>query len=544
MTWETSDFANLKITDILFSHIHNPKKILNFYEGDVLQASYSVKDIHDEVQLKKKILKSSLQSNEMVFLSWGFDFEYVTLFLALLEIEVIPVPLLSDQNFSNERYITYLIEYKNKTGISKIVAPEKHKESLVSNGFEVVILKKEKDFFNSRNNPQMPRLIHSVGKQKNAFMHLGTIDFGFHAEAFIFSHQSILKSILKIKSELHLGEEQKILNVFSPKEDFFVFVGFLLPLIVGMEIHHFSFEKTQFNAAKWLALISTFRAEIWFGPAEFYKQLLDLKLEQAGEINLKCVKHCLCSANNLDPDLADHFNYEFKKKGLSEEAFKIFYSPIVNHFITGFTRQKVNIEKLNNKKIPSLGAPVKGNFYRIVDENNYVLGEDQEGFICIKSNTFVPTIYNFDSKSEQQLDEQTWYRTNDIGFLNKGELFRTGWDEHRIAFQKNLWTKSALKERIQKIFGAVSEVKDIEIQSLSGKRGQEEIYIILVMRFSLKWFGPFLKRKFINKLSDKLKIKKENIIFISERKMPLTLEGRLKPLTFKRQIIEKIKSKD
>lgn len=544
MAWETSDFSNLKINDIIYSHIHNPKKVLNFNDGHKLTASYSIKEIHDEVQIKKKILKSSLQAQELVFLSWEFDFEFVTLFLALLEIEIVPVPLLSDQNIVSEKFIPYLLECKNKTGISKIIAPEKYKETLVSNGFEVVILKKEKDFFNSRNNPQIPKLIHTIGKQKNAYIHLGLTEFGFQAEALIFSHQSILKSILKIKSELHLGEEQKILNTFSPRDEFFIFASILLPMLVGMETHHFLFKSASLNTNKWLAKSSDLQAEIWFANADFYAHLLDFKEEDlATDISLKNIRHCLCSPQNLDPDLAEHISYEFKKLGLSEEAFKVFYSPMVNHFISGFTRQKVNIEKLNNKKIPSLGTTVKGNFYRVVDENNYILGEDQEGFIAIKSNTFVPAIYNFETKSEQLLDEQTWYRTNDIGFINQGELYRTGWDESKILFQNTIWTKAALKDKAQKICGSIKEVKDIQVQSLSGKRGQEEIYLIIIMAFSVKWFSPFLKMKLTNKLVEKLKIKKENIIFISHKKIPLTLEGRLKPLTFKRQIADYLKAK-
>lgn len=544
MAWETSDFSNLKINDIIYSHIHNPKKVLNFYDGHQITASYNIKEIHDEVQIKKKILKSSLQAQELVFLSWEFDFDFVTLFLALLEIEVVPVPLLSDQNIASEKFIPYLLECKNKTGIPKIIAPEKYKETLVSNGFEVVILKKEKDFFNSRNNPQVPKLIHAIGKQKNAYIHLGLTEFGFQPEALIFSHQSILKSILKIKSEFHLGEEQKILNAFSSRDDFFIFASVLLPLIVGMETHYFQFRLASLNSNRWLEQSSILKAEIWFANPEFYARLLDFKDEGLRkDINLKNIRHCLCASQNLDPDLADHLNYEFKNMGLSEEAFKVFYSPMVNHFISGFTRQRVNIEKLNNKKIPSLGTAVKGNFYRVVDENNYILGEDQEGFISIRSNTFVPVIYNFETKSEQFLDEQTWYRTNDIGFINQGELYRTGWEESKILFQNSLWTKAALKDKAQKVCGSIKEVKDIQVQSLSGRKGQEEIYLIIVMGFSLKWFSPFLKMKLTNRLVEKLKIKKENLIFISHKKIPLTLEGRLKPLTFKRQITDYLKAK-
>lgn len=544
MAWETSDFSNLKINDIIYSHIHNPKKVLNFYDGHERKSSYSVKEIHDEVQIKKQILKSSLQANELVFLSWQFDFGFVTLFLALLEIEVVPVPLLSDQNIANEKFIPYLIECKKKTGISKIISPEKYKENLVANGFEIVILKKEKDFLNSKNNPQVPRLIHSLGKQKNSYIHLGLTEFGFLPEVFIFSHQSILKSILKIKSELHLSEDQKVLNSFSDRDDFFIFASLLLPLIIGMESHYFSFKSSLVNTYKWLEKSSDLQAELWFAGADFYVRLLDFKEGHLRtDISLQNIKHCLCSPQGLDPDLADHVNYEFKKIGLSEEAFKVFYSPMVNHFISSFTRNKVNIEKWHNKKISSLGVAVKGNFYRVVDENNYILGEDQEGFIAIKSNTFAPVIYNFETKAEQFLDEQTWFRTNDIGFMHGGELYRTGGDESKILFQNCFWTKSALRDKAQKICSSIKEVKDIQVQSLRGKKGQEEIYLIIVMGFSFKWFSLFLKRKLVYKLVEKLKIKKEHIIFVSYKEIPLTLDGRLKPLSFKQLIVDHLSLK-
>lgn len=544
MSWEAADFSHLKINDIIYSHIHNPKKILNFYKQGELENSYTIKDIHDEIQAKKKVLKSSLHVQELVFISWEFGYEFITLFLALLEIEVIPVPVLSIKELEGDGYINYLTEFKNKTGISKIIVPKKFKEELVINGFEVVILETEKDFFNSRNNPQKPFLYQSEKSRKIAHIQFPLLDRGYDLNSVIFSHESILKSVLKLKEELLLSEDQKCLSVVDYRDDFFIIAMIIMPLIIGMEQHFYSCEGDNFNAEKWLRKSSQINAHNWIANAKVYEKLAKLsELTRSEEINLSSLRISLCAPRNLNLELYDTLKYELNKYSWNEESFKTFYSPLCNHFITSVTQQKFHYDKINNRKIPCLGRPLKGSYFRVVDENNYPLGEDQEGYISIKSNTFALSILNFEKRTEVFFDEHVWYRTDDIGFLSHGELFVTGHSGLMVSFKDKLLSKTHLIKKLEDIVFDYSEVKRILLESVINKKGLEDVFVILVIDFNFRWFLPFWKKKLSSKINEKLKIKKENIVFINSRKLPLTTEGKIKPLSLKRDLMQIISNR-
>lgn len=544
MTWEAADFSHLKINDIIYSHIHNSKKILNFYKGGELTQSYSIKEIHDEIQNKKRILKSSLHTKELVFISWEFSYEFITLFLALLEIEVIPVPVLSIKELEGDGYINYLTEFKNKTGISKIIVPKKFKEELVINGFEVVILEAEKDFFNSRNNPQKPFIYQSEKSHKVAHIQLPLLDRGYDLNGLVFTHEGILKSILKLKEELLLSEDQKCLSVVDYRDEFFVISTILMPLIIGMEQHFYFYEGETFNAENWLRKSSQINVNHWMANSKIYEHLTKIGEHiKSEEVNLSSVKISLCSPRNLNLEIYDTLKYELKKYSWNEEGFKTFYSPLCNHFVTSVTPKEFYYDKINNRKIPCLGRPIKGNYFRVVDENNYPLGEDQEGYISIKSNTFALSRLNFEKKTEVFFDEHMWSRTDDIGYVSNGELFITGHTGSIVSFKDKLLSKAHLVKKLEDIVFNYSEVKQVLLENIINRKGLEEVYVVLVIDFNLRWFLPFWKQKLSTRINEKLKIKKENIIFINSRKLPLTTEGKIKPLSLKRNLMQIISNR-
>lgn len=539
MSWSSADISHLKINDIIYSHIHNQKKVLNFYDNYTLVKSYSVKELYDEVQKQKSIFLKYLTKGEVVFTSWPLSFEFIVYFLALLEIEVIPAPILAKKDFNNlAEYMAYLIELKKNSGVMKVLAPLELRDELVSQGFEVVQYEEHKNISQSKNNPQKPYIFNSSEYPSTAYLQFPLHGRGVNAKAVIFSHQKLIKNIVQIKESLLIDENLKSLSQSNLSDDLGLLAGIILPLCVGYEQHFI--EKSSFykSPKDFLKLTEKLKINLWFAPTEMYQVLSDVEFAEKDFLDLSSLENCLCGIEPIAIDVYENFKAIFSKYKWKEKTFISFYAPKVNNILAGFLKNHKDLNYLvkDGKKIASLGEPLPGIHYRIVDENNYPLGEEQEGLICIKSNMFASGILNSNISSEVKLSELTWFNTKDVGFICNGELYLTGRCSDRLFTEGKWFSVADLEARMSQFLKNEKWISGVHVLGIDNKKNQDDIYVILESTFSFRWFFPLQSKKIKNKLSEKFSISSQNIIFFSKKKLPYSTQGIMKKFVLRREL--------
>jgi fatty-acyl-CoA synthase len=539
MSWSSADISHLKINDIIYSHIHKQKKVLNFYDNYNLDKGYSIKELYDQVQMQKSIFLKYLTKGEVIFISWPLSFEFIVYFLALLEIEVIPAPILAKENFSNlSEYMAYLIELKKNSGVMKVLAPLELRDELVSQGFEVVQYEEHKNMSQSKNNPQKPYIFNSSEYPRTAYLQFPLHSRGVNAKAVIYSHQKLIKNIVQIKESLLIDENLKSLSQTNLCDDLGLLAGIILPLCVGYEQHFI--EKTSFYKAPkdFLKLTEKLKINLWFASAEMYEALSRIEFTEKDKIDLSNLEICLCGVEPVAIHIYENFKAVFSKYRWKEKTFIPFYSPKANNILAGALNNHKDLNYIvrDGKKIASLGQPFPGVHYRIVDENNYPLGEEQEGLICIKSNMFASGVLNSNISSEAKLSELSWFNTKDVGFISNGELYLTGRCSDKLFTEGKWYSVADLEARMAQFLKNEKWISGVHILGIDNKKNQDDIYVVLESTFSFRWFFSLQSKKIKNRISEKFSVSPQNIIFSSKKKLPYSAQGVLKKFVLRREL--------
>lgn len=139
------------------------------------------------------------------------------------------------------------------------------------------------------------------------------------------------------------------------------------------------------------------------------KSLLDLStkvLAQASDL-----KYCVTAASSLSPELAERLAKTFPFKiiqgyGLSEAInFSLKNNPRA-------TKEYID-RWLTMYKRPSVGTPLRGNEVAILSEVGEVLGEGQEGELCLRGHGVMLGYKNHDNST---VFAQDYLHTGDLGF--------------------------------------------------------------------------------------------------------------------------------
>ncbi|MGE5084817.1 MAG: class I adenylate-forming enzyme family protein [Bacillota bacterium] len=140
------------------------------------------------------------------------------------------------------------------------------------------------------------------------------------------------------------------------------------------------------------------------------KSLLDLRQKVLSATNV--LEYCVTAASSLSPELAKRLSLEFPFKiiqgyGLSEAInFSLINKPsdsktILDYWLTHFKR-------------PSIGTPLRGNEVRILSEAGEVLGEGEEGEICIRGPGIM---FGYMDQDNSEIFAGDYLHTGDRGFF-------------------------------------------------------------------------------------------------------------------------------
>ena len=231
------------------------------------------------------------------------------------------------------------------------------------------------------------------------------------------THGNLQSNVLAAIEHANITRADTFLGVLPQFHSFGLTVLTLLPLFIGARVVY----TARFVPRKIVGLIEEHRPDIFIAVPSMYGALLSVK--SAGPGSLKSIRLAVSGAEPLSDAIYNAFKERFNVEllegyGLTE------------------TSPATNWSTPTRNKRYSVGLPLPGVGNLIVDENNHVLGPNEDGEIILTGPNLMKGYYKLDDKTAEVITTVTppgssqsvrAFKTGDIGKLDDdGFLFITG----------------------------------------------------------------------------------------------------------------------
>ena len=164
----------------------------------------------------------------------------------------------------------------------------------------------------------------------------------------------------------------------------------------------------KFSAKEVVKIMKRVRLSCICGVPTMYEALLK-EPTFAKNKYLKRMMVCFCGGDSLPAQLQDHFNEVMKQNGSKCQMFEGY----------GLTEAVcVNIvNTFDHNKAGSIGYPISGVTFRIVDESGKELPRGEIGEITLQSPAIMNGYFN-DEKAEKEAIRDGWLYTGDLGYMD------------------------------------------------------------------------------------------------------------------------------
>jgi amino acid adenylation domain-containing protein len=227
----------------------------------------------------------------------------------------------------------------------------------------------------------------------------------------------------------------------------------LRDVLLGARQLHVGTELIMKQPVRWLQFIHEFRITNTWAP-NFAFGLINSASEEilSLDLDLSCLKCILNGGEAVVARTAWRFLKLLAGKrllpdcmvpawGMSETAGGV----ILCH--------QFNLENsTDDQKAVSVGMPIPGFSFRIVDSNNRVVRDNEKGRLQVKGLCLTPGYYQSEL-NEQAFTDDGWFNTGDLGFLHDGALTVTGREKDEIIIHGVNYSCSEIESVLEELPG-------------------------------------------------------------------------------------------
>jgi fatty-acyl-CoA synthase len=268
------------------------------------------------------------------------------------------------------------------------------------------------------------------------------------------THRNLRASIqMMTQQSVMTGEDRAVM--WLPLYHDMGLIGLLTYMSSGLDIYLTYPAAFLMDPMGWLECLSERRATIVVIPnfAIDYalKTLRDAEPEELARLDLSAMRNIYLGSEPINIPNLERFTELLGPRGLRREAIKPCYgmaeAVLMVSTVGPDGRWRVATAP-NGQPAISLGPPLKVFETRLRTEDGRLCGERELGEIELKGGTLAASYY----KDERPLlNEDGFYATGDLGFLQDGDLFITGRINDRIKIHGQSYFSSDFEQAIERL---------------------------------------------------------------------------------------------
>jgi acyl-CoA synthetase (AMP-forming)/AMP-acid ligase II/thioesterase domain-containing protein/acyl carrier protein/NADP-dependent 3-hydroxy acid dehydrogenase YdfG len=209
------------------------------------------------------------------------------------------------------------------------------------------------------------------------------------------------------------------------------------------------------NPLRWLDWLDRYRVTSTWAPNFAFALLND----RAEEINkrhwdLTSIKSFLNTAEPIVPQTAQRLLQLLKPHGLAETAMHSSWGMAETSSGVTHSAQYLSDSSIEREdSFAELGLPIPGIALRIVDEQDRVMPEQTIGYLQVKGATVTSGYEQNPEANREAFTNDGWFKTGDLGFLDRGRLTITGRSKDVIIINGNNCYSHEIESVVEEIAG-------------------------------------------------------------------------------------------
>jgi len=412
-------------------------------DGETQSVGLTYRALARRVGAIARRLQDCCQKGDRVLLLYPPGLEYVAAFLGCLSAGVLAVPAYPPRpNRSLERLLSLV---KDAGATVVLTTPEllTQLDQLPLQGLKVLA---EKDW----GEQELPEL--ALGELAFLQYTSGSTDT---PKGVMVSHRNLLHNLAGIQERFGYSTESQGVIWLPPYHDMGLIGGVLQPLYSGFPVVLMPPLMFMQSPARWLRAIAHHRATTSGGPSFAYEHCVKkIKQEQIVDLDLSSWQVAFNGAEPIQAEILDQFAELLKPCGFRREAFFPCYGMAEATLMVAGKRkgtpglvkrlQRSALERheaiaapeddTDGLSVVSCGQSLSGQVLRIVHpETLQLLPEGQVGEIWVAGASVALGYWHRQEETDNtfgmtlpEIEESSFLRTGDLGFLEGNELFVTG----------------------------------------------------------------------------------------------------------------------
>lgn len=409
--------------------IHQPEQIAYRFllDGETEEISLT----YQELDLKARKIAAQLQTlnlaQKRAILLYLPGLEFICAFFGCLYAGVIAIPAYPPQFQQNISRLQAMIRDSQATVI--LTTTTLFKEYLEFPHLSYLIT--DRLTSDAAHTWQQPK----IDRDTLAFIQYTSGSTG-NPKGVMLTHDNLLHNSALIYKAFEHSSHSKVVSWLPPYHDMGLIGGILQPFYGGFPVVLMSPISFLRKPIRWLQAISRFQATTSGGPNFAYNLCLQkITPQQKATLDLSSWDLSFIGAEPISPQTLEQFAEAFAPCGFRPGAFYPCYGLAeATLFVSGGSKNQVVTASNNSKttqKIVSCGQIYSEQKVVIVEPNSLQpLKNGEIGEIWVSGSSIAQGYWNQLEKNQEtfqaHLENESFLRTGDLGFLQDGELFVTG----------------------------------------------------------------------------------------------------------------------
>lgn len=270
----------------------------------------------------------------------------------------------------------------------------------------------------------------------------------------LLSHAAVAEQANSYAAAIGLTKQDIVASWLPLYHDMGLIAAFIIPAIVGCPIVSFDALEWVVKPTLLLEYVEQFRATAcWLPNFAFYHiSRLDDRERTWTLGSLRLIVNC---SEPCRSQAFDRFLEHYKEQGLRPEVLQVSYAMAENVFAVTQTTPGMIVRRgpSNTQEYLSCGRTLPGVELMILDEKDLPVTDGVVGRIFLRSPHMFQGYFKDVAKTAEACVDG-WYRTGDLGFMDRDELFVVGrYDDVVVVNGKNILA--------HEIEDAINEVTDV-----------------------------------------------------------------------------------